>query len=303
MDWRAIPSLSALRAFEAVARAGSFSAAARELNVTHAAIAQHVRALETDLNTALLLREGRGMKLTDKGAQLSDALLSGFSQIIAGIKDVTDDARADPVSLSVTPSFAENWLMPRFADYWAKHPDVPLSILPNMDVIDLRRDGIDMAVRYGNGDWAGLEATLLVKVDYTVIAAPSLIKDRKIKSMKDLDGLPWLFESVHKEAQKWVLSSGLDPAKSPITEVPTIGMVMSAVRAGQYLTVASSELISADITSGKLCALMRKQPKDLGYYIVHPKGVISKRAKAVKAWLLARAALGQDPLQCTAMHG
>jgi LysR family glycine cleavage system transcriptional activator len=287
MDWRAIPSLSALRAFEAAARAGSYSAAARKLNVTHAAIAQHVRALEAELNTTLLVREGRGMSLTPIGTQLANATSEGFAQIIAGVRQVTHDAAARPVSVSVTPSFAENWLMPRFADYWAKHPDLALSILPSMDVINLRRDGVDMAVRYGMGVWEGLDATLLIKVDYTVVAAPALLAGRHIRDMKDLEGLPWLFEIVHQEAQRWVLSSGLDPAKSPITEVATIGMVMSAVRAGKYLTVTSTALVADDIKSGKLVPLMSRQPEKLGYYIVHPKGIASKRVKAVKSWLLS----------------
>ena len=287
MNWRAVPSLAALRAFEAVARAGSFSAAARELNVTHAAIAQHVRTIETDLKTTLVMRQGRGMALTDPGMQLANALTEGFAQIIAGVEAITSDAETRPLTLSVTPSFAENWLMPRYADFWAKHPEIGLSIIPSIEVIDLRRDGIDMAIRYGKGEWPGLEATPLFKADFTVVGAPSLVKGRKIEGFEDLNGLPWLFETVHKEARRWVLDSGLDLSTSPINEVPTFGMVMAAVRSGKCLTVASSALVADDIKSGKLVALMQKQPKDLGYFIVTPKDVLSHRAKVLKSWLLS----------------
>lgn len=287
MDWRSIPSLSALRAFEAVARAGSHSGAARELNVTHAAIAQHVRALEAELNTVLLVREGRGMALTDTGRQLAASLSDGFGHIIAGVQNIVDCNEDRPIALSVTPSFAENWLMPRFADFWAKHPDIPLSIQPSMDVIDMRRDGIDLAVRYGRGDWDGVEATPLLKADFTVVAAPSLIAGRDVKTFQDLDGLPWLFETVHKEARAWVMESGLDPAKSPVNEVATFGMVMSAVRSGKCLSVVSSALVADDIASGNLISLMQRHPEGIGYYIVHPKGVISACTKIVKKWLLA----------------
>jgi LysR family glycine cleavage system transcriptional activator len=289
MDWRSVPSLSSLRAFEAVARAGSFSAAARDLNVTHAAIAQHVRALEAELKTVLLTREGRGMALTDAGAQLAGALSEGFGQIIGGIRHITASAETRPITLSVTPSFAENWLMPRFADFWAKHPDIPLSIQPNVEVVDLRREGIDMAVRYGSGDWPGLVATPLFKADLTVVAAPSLIAGRKINTFADLNGLPWLFAAVHHEARRWITESGLDLEKSPMNEVPTFGMVMAAVRAGKNLTVASSTLVADDIHAGKLVALMQHRPEGLGYFIVHPKGVLSPRAKILKAWLRAAA--------------
>lgn len=287
MDWRSIPSLSSLRAFEAVSREGSFAAAARDLNVTHAAISQHVRALEAELKTSLLVRQGRGMVLTDAGTQLAAALTDGFSQIIAGVHQITLDAESRPVALSVTPSFAENWLMPRFADFWAQHPEIALSILPSCDVFDLRRDGIDLAVRYGHGEWAGLTATPLLKADFTVVAAPALLNGRDVTSFADLNGLPWLFETVHQEARRWVTESGLDLVQSPISEVATVSMVMSAVRSGKCLSVLSSSLVAEEIKTGKLVALMQLQPEGLGYYIVHPKDVLSPRAKILKAWLRA----------------
>jgi len=285
MDWRQIPSLPALRAFESAARNGSFTAAAQELNVTHAAVAQHVRTVEAHLQTALVVRAGRGIALTDAGTQLSTALTDGFDQIIAGVGALSNDVSNRPVTLSVTPSFAENWLMPRYADFWAKHPDLPLAIQPTMDVVDLRRDGVDLAVRYGLGDWPGLTAHTFLPVDFTVVAAPALLKGRDIKSFSDLDGLPWLFERVHREARRWVMESGIDLTKSPIKEVPTFGMVMSALRAGSCLSVVASTLVQKEIADGSLVALMQQQPERLGYYIVHPKGVISPGAKTVMTWL------------------
>lgn len=289
MNWREIPSLAALRAFEAVARTGSHSAAARDLNVTHAAIAQHVRTLETELKASLLVREGRGMALTDPGKQLSAALSDGFASILKGIREITAETEARPIALSVTPNFAENWLMPRFSDFWTKHPEIALSIQPNMHVVDLRRDQVDFAVRYGTGDWPGLEATPLVAADYTVVGAPSLVGDRSVKSFADLEGLPWIFETSHREAQRWVIASGLNAEKTTIHEVATFGMVMGAVRNGQRLTVAASTMVEDEIASGKLVALMRHQPENLGYYIVHPKDVLSTRAKILKTWLKSQA--------------
>ena len=289
MNWRDIPSLAALRAFESVARVGSFTAAARELNVTHAAIAQHVRAIEAALQVSLLVREGRGMKLTETGTALSTALSDGFTQIIDGVRDITTAADARPITLSVTPSFAENWLMPRFGAFWAKYPDLGISIQPSIDVVDLRKDGVDLAVRYGQGKWPGLESTQLLSADFTVVGAPSLIGSREINDFCDLEGLPWVFETIHKEARRWVLESCIDMSKSTVNEVPTFGMVMSAVRSGEFLTVATSALVSADIREGKLIPLMQRQPKGLGYYIVHPKGVLPAKARTLKSWLLATA--------------
>ena len=110
MDWRDIPSLSALRAFEAAARLGSLSEAARALNVTHAAIAAHVRALETEFGQPLLRRSGRGMVPTQAGLELSRDLGSGFAEIAAGVRALKRGREDRPVILTTTPSFAENWL-------------------------------------------------------------------------------------------------------------------------------------------------------------------------------------------------
>ena len=195
MDWRDIPSLAALRAFEAAARTGSLTKAASELNVTHAAIAQHVRTVEDTVGAPLLTRAGRGMALTDKGAQLAAPLSDSIAQIIAAVRQVSNEAQNAPLAVTVTPSFAENWLMPRLGAFWAMHPEITLSVTPSNAIVDLRRDGYDMAIRYGMGKWPGLDASFLVSGDFIVVAAPSLLGDRKACTVADLQDFPWLFET------------------------------------------------------------------------------------------------------------
>ncbi|PRY75765.1 LysR family glycine cleavage system transcriptional activator [Yoonia maritima] len=282
MDWREIPSLSALRAFECAARAGSFSQAARELNVTHAAIAQHVRAVEAELRTTLLVRQGRGVALTDAGARLADTLSDGFGQIISGVKSVRDDAETRPLSVTVTHNFAENWLMPRISQFWAKYPKIALSIVPSNKLVDLRRDGFDLGVRYGDGKWAGLETTHLLAADYTVVAAPGVVEPDNLTR----SDVPWFFEDDHHEARKWVTQAGMIGETQKTFNVTTLGMALSAVRSGGGITVASSALVVDDINAGRLVALSQTQPEGLGYYITHYPGVLSNRVKILKSWLL-----------------
>lgn len=286
MDWRDIPSLAALRAFEAAARAGSFTAAARELNVTQAAVAQHVRNVEAHLGTTLLVRQGRGMALTDTGATLAATLAAGFGQIIDGVKAVSETAEARPLAISVTPSFAENWLVPRLTRFWATHPGFSLSITPSTELVDLRRDGFDMAIRYGKGPWPGVQATQLVAGDFTVVAAPSLVMDQQANSFADLYDLPWLFETGHREARRWAESAGMDFACCQVNEVATLSMVLSAVRVGGGVSAISSALVLDDIASGRLVALMQAEQQGLDYHIVHAPGVLSDRVKTLKSWLL-----------------
>lgn len=257
--------------------------------MTHAAIAQHVRAIEAQLDTSLLVRSGRGVALTDAGHRLATSLGDGFGLITSGVRAVAADAALRPVGVTVTPSFAENWLMPRLAGFWAAHPGQNLAITPDMEVVDLRRSGVDLAIRYGRGAWPGMDVTPLVAADYTIVAAPSLLQGRNAGSIADVQDLPWVFEVVHREAQTWVTALGLDMACCQAHTVPTLSMLLSAVRSGGGVSVVSSALVADDIAEGRLTAVMREGSDGLGYYVVHPVGQLSPRAATFKKWLLLAA--------------
>ncbi len=290
MDWRDIPSLAALRAFEAAARCGSFTKAANELNVTHAAIAQHVRAIEADLATPLMIREGRGVALTTAGRQLAAALNDGFAQIADGVRSITSEAAERPVAITTTPTFAENWLMPRLAGFWAEHPGLAVSITPETDLVDLRREGFALGIRYGMGEWPGLDATKLVDADYTIVAAPDLLDGRKAQRIEDVADLPWIFEMVHQEARRWVTALGLDLACCQMNEVATFSLLLPALRAGAGVSVVSSAMVAEDLANGRLVAVLSEQKAGQGYYIVHPPGQLAERAQVFKKWLLTQKA-------------
>ncbi len=285
MDWRSVPSLPALRAVEAAGRTGSLSRAAAELNVTHAAIAQHLRTVEDFMGCSLMIRDGRGMALTAHGAQLLPALTEGFGQVIGGVRDVMADAADAPLSITVTPSFAENWLMPRMGGFWSAHPDITVSVTPTMAISDLRRDGFDMAVRYGRGDWPGVDATLLAPADYVVVAAPSILQGRDHKTLEDMSDLPWLFESAHRETRMWAMSEGLDPACCQTKELATMSMVLAATRAGAGVSIMSKALVMDDVTAGRLVSVIEVPQSGLGYFIVTRPGVLSPRLKLFISWL------------------
>ena len=289
MNWRDLPSLAALRAFEVAARTGSYSSAAKELNVTHAAIAQHVRTVEAHLDKVLMFRDGRGMTPTETGAALAATLSAGFAQIFDGVSAATQDNETRPLNISVTPSFAENWLMPRLTRFWAEYPGFSLSVSPSAELVELRRDGFDMAIRYGRGDWPGVESTHLVAADFSVVAAPSILKGRQVNALSDLYDLPWLFETTHREAKQWVLDSGLDMACCQANEVATGSMLLSALRAGGGVAVVSGALVEDDLQTGRLKAVLRHQREGVGYYIVQSPGIVPERVKTLKSWLLKSA--------------
>lgn len=285
MDWRDIPSLAALRAFEAMGRLGSFSAAARELNVTHAAIAQHVRGLEAEFGQQLVFRQGSGMALTDTGLRLSLSLSEGFGVIASGVRDVRDDGENRPLQVTLTPSFAENWLMPRLGKFWAAHPDVPVALIPSQEVTDLRRDGFDLGLRFGRGDWPGVEAQMLAPANFVIVARPDLVKDVVRGDLRALADLPWIVEAGWEEQRLWAKETGLDLSTTDVTEFPINTMVLSGVRAGLGVALQGRALVENDLATGALVALHETPTTGLGYHIVTRPGAMTGRVKTFVTWL------------------
>ncbi|WP_341862995.1 LysR family transcriptional regulator [Gymnodinialimonas sp. 57CJ19] len=290
MDWRDIPSLSALRAFEAAARLGSLSEAARALNVTHAAIAAHVRALETEFGHPLLRRSGRGMVPTQMGAELARDLGAGFAEIAAGVRSLRRGREDRPVTLSTTPSFAENWLMPCLAAFWSAHPDVPLSVQTSQDVVDLRREGIDLVIRHGTGPWPGLEGIVLTHAKMVVVGQPG----RFGPSPSDLSSqaawdrvltLPWLIDQSHTEFNKRLLNLGIDRETLVTTELPSNALLLPACRAGAGVSAQPHALVETDIADGRLEVLAEEENTDYAYHLLHLPGPLSRRAQTFVTWL------------------
>lgn len=285
LNWNQLPSLSALRAFEAAARHGSLSAAARELNVTHAAIAQHVRSLEAHLSETLTFRQGRGIGVTDAGQQLAESLSAGFGLISDGVEALRDRQCARPLNLSVTPSFAEHWLMPRIGDFWARHPGVSVNINPDIAVVDLKRDGFDLAIRYGDGNWPGVEATVLLPGEFWVVAHPDLVTEPEIGSLQDLLALPWLLETQMTETRRLLEADGLDLSEVDLTDLNTNSLVLSAVVAGLGIAVQPKSLVAREVEQGRLRLLWTLNPEKTAYHLLSLPGRATPGLKAFQAWL------------------
>ncbi len=281
-----LPSLTALRAFEAAARTGGFSSAARELNVTHAAVAQQVRALEAHLGLPLIFREGRGMELTDEGARLAAALKEGFGTIAAAIAELTEDERARPLRVTITPTFAAQWLMPRLGGFWSKHPDIPLSLIPDQRVIDLKAERMDLAIRFGTGDWPGLDVEKLMPSFYTIVGAPRLLKGRESLTADEMSDMPWIIEEGWPEQIAWLRAIGVEPDTVSAHKVPTEELALSAARQGYGLHVELSTLLGDDLASGRLKAVYEsRRDEGIGYWLVTRPGPMKPALKTFVRWL------------------
>ncbi|MFN4101916.1 MAG: LysR family transcriptional regulator [Pararhodobacter sp.] len=285
MDWSDIPSLAALRAFDALARHGSLSAAARELNVTHAAISQHLRQLEADFGEPLAQREGQGMALTDSGQDLASALGEGFARIAEGVTRLRDRRRARPVVVALTPSFAEAWLMPRIGAFWAAHPETEVRLVPGTNLVDLRRDGIDIAIRFGDGNWPGLQAEPLTASRFALIAAPQYTKARSLADLGRLTAHDWFFSTAYNEQRIWGRAIGVDFETLGARQMANNGMVVSAVRAGLGLSIQAMALVEPDLQSGQLVALHEADAGGLGYYLATRPEPLPPGARLFCRWL------------------
>jgi LysR family glycine cleavage system transcriptional activator len=289
VDWRALPSLTALRAFAATAELRNFSQAARVLNVTHAAVAQQVRALEDQLGRALVRRDGRGVSLTAEGEQLAEALAEGFSAFQRGVEALRADEVDRPVRVTLTASFAAQWLMPRLKDFWDKHPDIGLSLHPEARVVDLHRERMDLGIRYGAGDWPGVEATFLASARLVIAAAPTLLGKRGELTPADMRGMDWVLNRNWPEQDSYLRSVGLEPAQLSRTDVSGEDLATAAARQGLGLVVESLALIETDVAEGRLKVVHESREKLPAYFIVTLPGPQRAAARAFLKWLKSQA--------------
>ena len=285
MDWRRIPSLSALRAFEAVLRTGGISRAAAELNVTHAAISQHVRALENELGLPLVQRNGAGTQGTPEGEDFGRSLSAAFAMVSDSVEELRAANSPSRLTISTTPAFAESWLMPRLGSFWAKHPSIQLNLIPSKVLTDFRTDRVDLAVRYGAGKWPGLISEHLFDAAFVVVATPDLVKKHHLSTTADFSGLPWLFEAGQAEQFSWAVELGLDPTKASIQEFSTNTLVLAATRSGYGVSVQSSTLIRDDLDAGTLEILASEPSSSLGYHIVRLTKALRVDAQSFVSWL------------------
>src|SRR6202165_5253339 len=150
-----LPPMQALRAFEAAARTRSLTRAAESLHLTHGAISHQIKALEADFGVRLVERAGRGIRLTDEGERFASRVRTLLSELSEAVREVTERSSRRQWWVSVMPSFAARWFLPRIGRFFAKHPDIDLDVWASVALTDFRRDDIDAAIRYGSGNYAG----------------------------------------------------------------------------------------------------------------------------------------------------
>jgi LysR family transcriptional regulator, glycine cleavage system transcriptional activator len=240
--------------------------------------------LEETLGRPLVQREGRGVSLTADGEQLAEALGEGFGAIQRGLEALRAGEADRPVRVSLTASFAAQWLMPRLKDFWRQHPDIGLSLHPDSKVVDLHRERMDLAIRYGNGDWTGVEAEHLTSARLVIAGAPSLIGDRD-PTVQEMAQMDWILSRNWAEQDAYLRLLGLDPATLSSTDINNEELALAAARQGLGLVVESVALIESDVAEGRMRIVHESREKLPAYFIVTLPGPKRAAARAFLKWL------------------
>ena len=296
--------MQALRALEAAARFRSLTRAAESLNLTHGAISHQIKALEAELGVALVERAGRGIRLTDVGERFAARVRLAFDELHAALREARDRANPRRLRVTTTPSFAARWLLPRIGRFMAAHPDIDLDVSANLAIVDLARDEIDVAIRYGLGHWPGLHAEFLHDDHFFPVASPRLVGAHPPKRPEDLARFP-LLRTDDEPWRPWFDAAGLDwpePERGPIFN--DSAHLMQAAVAGQGVALARRVLLGEDLDNGLLVRLSDVVvPSPRQYYLVClPRDVDAPKIAALRGWLNDEFARSDVPRRKSATH-
>lgn len=249
--------LAALRYFEVAARYQSYSRAADELCVSQAAVSQTIRRLEEDLACKLFVRKGRHMALTAKGETLLCHVSKGFEQVLSGLNKIQNEPLEGLLKVSVPPSFASRWLLPRLWKFSLMYPGIPIRIITTCEALDIQHGEVDVAIWQGEQFTSvdGIRQELLLEEAIYPYCSPTLAQSLQFTQPSQLLDC-WLihFENSEIEWSKWFEQAGIIMDKQAIQwmEVGTFDMAMSAVIAGHGACLASDSITADFIERGLL---------------------------------------------------
>ncbi len=287
-----LPPLSSLRAFAAVARTGAVGMAADRLSVTQSAVSHQIRQLEADLGVDLVRREGRGIVLTEAGERLAEPLQRGFDLIERGVSEVRLAPNA-PLVVSVEPTFASRWLLPRLLRFRKAHPDITLHVEPTYELADFTRDRVDLGIRTGPSDWPDLKSYRISRARIVPVASPAFLREARLGAPADLTGDILISDDDDEFWTAWLAGVGLDhvdPARGPHFDDTNLAVAAAAL--GQGIALIYEPLAAAEISDGRLVHVFADEVEmDYAYYLVHPRGTALRPSAAkFRDWLLAETA-------------
>jgi LysR family glycine cleavage system transcriptional activator len=294
---RRLPPLSALRPFEAAARLESFSRAAEELHLTHGAVSHQVRALEEHLGTALFARHGKRVALTAAGRSFAERVrgaLEEIAQAAAGLRARRDDR----LTVSVLPSFASRWLMPRLIRFMDGHPGVEVNVIATTALTDFRSDEVDVAIRFGLGPWPPLVCERFLDDEYFPVGSPRLGRAKLPRTPRDMLKLAIIRED-RDYWKPWFDQAGVPIEEARAARGPMFNdstYALQAAARGEGIALARRSIVFEDLERGTLRQLFDITVASRErYWFVSPKETASTpKVKVFRDWVRAELAAGPN---------
>ena len=288
---RRLPPLNSLKCFEAAGRLLSFTDAARELNVTQAAISHQIKVIEDYLGFSLFDRYPRRLALTEQGKIQLPEVSDAFDRVAQAISSLSKEQHSNLLSVRLAPSFAAKWLSPRLKYFWLQYPEIDLSLYHANAAVDFRREEIDIAVTYGKGDWPDVVADKLLGLDFFPVCSPAFMhNDKPLTRIDNLRYYTLLHDASYECWQEWLELAQLGDIKAEKgTIIDDTNVLIQAAIEGQGIALGSTTFVDDHLASGKLV-----KPFDVTlvnefcYYVVCPESHLKNPAvRAFKEWLLS----------------
>lgn len=291
---RKLPPLTTLPAFDAAARTLSFTKAAVELNVTHGAISRAAPNLEEVLGTRLFERGTRSVRLTSEGAAYAAEIGAALDRIGVATMSTTAARSTGVLNVSISDGFAGRWLVPRLHRFHRIHPNIDVRPSTSGLLTDFIRDGIDIAIRYGEGKYDNVVSELLLEEDVSPVCSPELLQgEHRLRVPEDLRHHRLIHDNFRINWATWLQAAGLYGIDytSGVSFESAAYAVEAAVQ-GEGVLLGRSALVASDLASGRLI-----RPFDLAlksrwsYYVVYPEGALRhKPVRAFRDWLFSEVA-------------
>lgn len=288
--------LRAIAVFHAAARAGSLTRAAQELGVTPSAVSQQVSALEVQLGTALLTRQGRRIALTEAGERYLEMIAPHVERIAEATRYVRGSLSSGSLIVRATPTFASKWLLPRLPLFLDAHPEIELRVDATNEPTDFAREGVDLEIRHGEGNWPGLFVEAVAEERFIPVCAPMLAAPGSLRA-EDL-GAHRLIHSVKSQVQwgAWFAAAGLPLPATRRVLFDRSHMAVDAAIAGMGVALESTLMLGAALRDGRLACPVAAPPpiRRTTQWLVCPADRLRRRrVRAFADWLRAEATAWQ----------
>jgi LysR family glycine cleavage system transcriptional activator len=289
-----LPPLHALKAFDAAARSERFRDAAAALGLSESAISHQVKRLEDFLGVALFERTGNSVALTEAGRRYFEQIDPAFDKIRRATEDIRGPKDLARVSMTLPGTLATFWLIPKLGSLEARHPEISLQLITTQRVMDLRREQIHFAIRYGRGPWSGMVSEHLLDEQAFPVCAPGLL-DASIKSPVDALRKRRIIvnDTAMTEWQDWCAAHGIEPPAMRNTIVlHASDQTLGAALEGLGMAIGRRPLVDRWLEEGRLIAPFGSADRSgAAYYLVYPEGVdLPAPARKVARWLREMAA-------------